>query len=175
MSVRVEMQLQGVDGVLKTLQSLPPELVSKRGGPVKLALAKGARLLRDYEKTALKRVIAGSDDSTGLLELSIIASRGKEPRGTKGERYLVRIKRRTYQDRKGKAVTTLKTAHLLEYGAPGNNQPATPFIRPTVQQHGAEAIHVITADLVRRVDLAVRKLERQNSGTPARRGRPRGS
>lgn len=174
MSIRVEMDLQGVEGILTTLESLPAEVVSKRGGPVKLALAKGARLLRDHQKTALRTVISGSDDSTGLLEQSIIASRGKAPRGGKGERYLVRIKRKTYPDRKGKPTTTLKTAHLLEYGAPGNNQPATPFIRPTVQRHGAGVINVVTSDLVRRVDLVVRKLARANSGQTGR-GRPRGS
>lgn len=170
--MRMDMDLHGIDGVLRTLRSLPKEVVSKRGGPVKLALAKGARLLRDYEKANLRAVIAQhGDDSTGLLEESIIASRGKEPRGTRGERYLVRIKRKTYPDREGKPVTTLKTAHLKEYGSV--NQPATPFIRPTVKVHAVEAIHVVTRDLLRRVDNVVRKLERQNNPRP--RGRPRSS
>ena len=38
--MKVEFKLQGVDGVLATLQSLPAEVVSKRGGPVKAALRK---------------------------------------------------------------------------------------------------------------------------------------
>ena len=45
--MKVDVKLTGVAGVLKTLSSLPAEVVSKRGGPVKAALAKGARFLRD--------------------------------------------------------------------------------------------------------------------------------
>lgn len=56
--MKVEMKISGVDGVLNTLRSLPSEIVSKRGGPVKLALAKGARFLRDKEKAALRSAIA---------------------------------------------------------------------------------------------------------------------
>ena len=43
----IRLEVSGIDGVLDTLKSLPAEVVSKRGGPVKLALAKGARLLRE--------------------------------------------------------------------------------------------------------------------------------
>lgn len=159
--MKVEMKLTGVDGVLKTLQSLPPEIVSKRGGPVKLALAKGARIMRDQAQTNLRAAIAiNGEVSTGLLEMNVIASRGKAPFGGRGERYIVRVRRRTYPDRKGRPVTTLKTAHLLEYGS--STQPATPWLRPAVQQRGAEVINVVTADLKRRVDLIVRQLEQAN-------------
>src|SRR5690606_17498982 len=99
--VKVEMQLQGVDGVLDMLRKLPAEVVSKRGGPVKLALAKGARFLRDRAKENLRRQIAlNGDESTGLLEKSVIASRGKPPLSGKGERYLVRVKRKAYDGQK---------------------------------------------------------------------------
>ena len=160
--MRVEVNLTGLDGVLATLRSLPPEIVSKRGGPVKLALAKGARLLRDEAKANLRAAIAagGDADSTGLLEQNVIASRGKELFGGKGERYLVRVKRKTYPDRSGKAVTTLQTANLLEWGSV--HQPATPWLRPAVLAKGQQVINVVTADLMRRIDLVVRKLAAQN-------------
>lgn len=162
--MRVEVQLSGIDGVLTTLRSLPPEIVSKRGGPVKLALAKGARLLRDEAKQNLRAAIAagGDADSTGLLEKNVIASRGKAPFDGKGERYLVRVKRKTYPDRTGKAVTTHQTANLLEWGSV--HQPATPWLRPAVLAKGQQVINVVTADLIRRIDLVVRKLAAQNSG-----------
>ena len=120
--MKMEMNLLGMDGVLETLKSLPPEVVSKRGGPVKLALAKGARLIRDQAQTNLRAAIAKNGDvSTGLLEKNVIASRGKEPAGGKGERYLVRVRRKAYDGNKigkkqqaGKRVTTHKTASLLE-------------------------------------------------------------
>lgn len=155
----IEIQLQGVDTVLKTLRSLPPEVVSKRGGPVKLALAKGARLIRDEVKKNLQRVVTG-DDSTGLLHKNIIASRGKEPIGTRGERYIVRVKRKTYPDRLGRPVTTLKTANILEYGS--EKQMAQPFIRPAAESKAQETISVVSADLVKRLDKIVKDLARKN-------------
>lgn len=168
--MKVEMNLRGVDGVLQTLQSLPQEVVSKRGGPVKLALAKGARLIRDEAIKNVKASIAiNGDQSTGMLEKNIIASRGKAPIGGKGERYLVRVRRKAYdlakigrREKAGKRVTTHKTASLLEYGSV--HQPATPWLRPAVRNKGAEAINVITEDLKRRIDATVKKLARQNAG-----------
>lgn len=161
--MKVEMKITGLDGVLKTLSLLPAEIVSKNGGPVKSALAKGARFLRDREREALKRSIElNGDVSSGLLVGSVIASRGKAPTTGKGERYLVRIKRKTYPDRTGKPVTTHKTAHLLEYGS--SHQVATPFIRPTVVAHGEQTINVIVVTLNKRIEAIIRKLAMQNKG-----------
>lgn len=157
--MRVDMKLTGAEGVLELLQKLPAEVVSKRGGPVKLALAKGARLLRDEVKQNLRASIARTGDpdgTTGLLEQNIIASRGKEPASGRGECYLVRVKRKSYPDRQGRPVTTLKTAHIKEYGSV--KQEADPFIRPAVISKGAQVIRVVTDDLNRRLDLAVKKL-----------------
>jgi len=160
--MRVEVRLTGMDGVIKTLQELPSEVVSKNGGPVKLSLAKGARTYLAYQKQALVAAIAqnGEVESTGLLLSTMIASRGKRLSSGKGERYLVRFKRKTYPDRKGRPVTTLKTANLLEYGS--SHQPATPFIRPTVQARGGEIIRVITGDLNKRLEKLVKQKARQN-------------
>jgi hypothetical protein len=162
--MKVEMQIHGIDGVLKTLQSLPAEVVSKRGGPVKLSLAKGARFLRDRYKEKLHAAIQGGKTtrSTGELEKHVISSRGKEPSGGKGERYLVRIKRRDYVNADGVRTNPLMVANLLEYGS--SHQPATPFARPTALEHGEEAIRIVTADLVKRLDKAVAKLAAQNRG-----------
>lgn len=159
--MKIEMTLTGVDGLLKTLKSLPPEIVSKRGGPVKLALAKGARFLRDKAKANLTSQIArNGDESTGLLLQNVIASRGKAPFDAKGERYLVRVKRKSYNKSK---ATTLQTANLLEYGS--EHQPATPWLRPALNAHGRETINVVVNDLKNRIDKVIAKLAQQNSGT----------
>lgn len=162
--MRTDVRISGVDGVLATLHALPAEIVSKRGGPVKLALAKGARLLRDQANANLRAaIVAGADtESTGLLEQNVIASRGKAPFDGKGERYLVRVKRKTYPDRAGKPVTTHKTASLLEYGSA--HQPATPWLRPALLSKGAQVIDVVVVDLIRRLDAVVAKLAAQNRG-----------
>lgn len=156
--------IRGVDGIVKTLRSLPAEVVSKNGGPVKLSLAKGARYLRDREREALKRVISSDwldGESTGLLERSIIATRGKAPTGTRGERYLVRIKRAIYKRAASKPVTTQAVAYWKEYGT--ENQPARSFIRSTVMQHGERTVRIIVDDLRVRIDRTVKKLASQNS------------
>lgn len=158
--MRVEMSVLGIDGVLKTLQSLPKEVVSKRGGPVKLALAKGARLIRDEAKKNLRAQMQGGDEATGLLEKNIRATRGKAPNVGKGERYLVRVLRKTYPRAGSETVTTRKTAMWKEYGTA--DQPATPWLRPAVHQKGAEAILVITQDLNRRLDREIKKLAQRN-------------
>lgn len=164
MSLRAELKVTGVDGVLATLRSLPAELVSKRGGPVKLSLAKGARHLRDKVKAALEAQIKGGDESesTGLLAQSIISSRGKAPTSGKGERYLVRVKRKMYPGRKGEQVSTLKSAQIKEYGS--EKQAAAPFIRPTAAAQAQSTVNIVTQDLLRRTDLLVKKLAAQNRG-----------
>lgn len=162
MSFRVDVKLTGVDGVLKTLSSLPAEVVSKRGGPVKAALAKGARFVRDQERKNLQAVLEPGDESTGLLAQNIIASRGKPPTSGRGERYLVRVKRKMYPGRKGEQVSTLKSAQIKEYGS--TKQPARSFIRRTVQESGGQAIEIVTKDLSARVQKIVAKLAAQNKG-----------
>lgn len=158
----VEVRLSGLDGVLKLLQSLPAEVVSKKGGPVKRALLKGARVILLEAKLNLARVTNdldadGEESSTGLLQKNLVATRGKEPTGTKGERYLVRVRRKVYQ-RKGKPVPTIKTAQLLEYGS--SKQPAEPWLRPAFKAKAAVAIATIERELLADLDRIVRKLSK---------------
>ena len=165
--MRVELQLHGLEGVLATLQSLPPEIVSKRGGPVKAALRKGALVILKAEQANLAAVTANATDddkrlSTGFLSKNLIASRGKAPTSGKGERYLVRVRRKTYPDRKGKPVTTLKVAQLLEYGS--SQQPAEPWIRPAFLSKAADVIRTVESELVKGIDRIVKKLAAQNKG-----------
>jgi HK97 gp10 family phage protein len=161
--MKVDVQINGLNGTLATLRALPPEIVAKRGGPVKAALAKGARLLRDHAKQNLRQSIAyNGERSTGELEKRVIASRGKAPFGGKGERYLVRVKRRDYINAEGVRTNPLMTANLLEYGS--SHQPATPWLRPALQQNGTEVIDTVVSDLDRRVQAVVRKLAAQNRG-----------
>jgi HK97 gp10 family phage protein len=159
--VKVEVRLTGLDGVLDTLKRLPPEVVSKRGGPVKSALRKGALVILREASLNLARATnnLASDDptSTGLLLKNLIASRGKAPTGSKGERYLVRVRRKSYQ-RKGETVTTLKTAQILEYGS--SKQPAEPWLRPAFNAKAMQAIKTIEAELLAGIDRAVRKLRK---------------
>lgn len=161
--MKMEIKIEGVDGLLQTLQSLPPEVVSKRGGPVKLALAKGARMLRDQAKDNFRRSAAvGGSDSTDTTVNSIIASRGKAPTGTKGERQLVRVKRKVFVNAHGAKTTTRKAAQLMEYGSA--RQPAIPWLRPAVQRRGSQIIDTISEDLLKRVEQITKRLAAKNKG-----------
>jgi hypothetical protein len=160
-------KLQGLDGILETLASLPAEVVSKNGGPVKAALRKGALVLLDEELLQLARVTSNATvepyQHTGLLAKSVIASRGKAPSSGKGERYLVRIKRKAYTGRRGgKPVSTLKVAQLLEYGSATQN--AEPWIRVAFQAKAVAAMDTITRELIIGVDRVVARLAAKNKG-----------
>jgi len=161
--MKTEIRLSGLEGVLDSLHQLPPEIVSKNGGPVKLALAKGARLIRDQARLNLTTVInQARGDSTGLLEKNVVASRGKTVLNGRGERYLVRVRRKAYDGEKigkrekaGKRVTTQKTAHLLEYGS--SRQPPRPWLRPAFANTAETALRTIENDLARRIKLLIKK------------------
>lgn len=162
----VTVQLHGL-GVFNTLRQLPPELVSKRGGPVRAALRKAAVVIHKQERANLQAAIAHSTDagerkSTGLLVANLVISRGQAPIGGKGERFLVRVRRKTYPDRTGKPTTTLASAQLLEYGS--SKQPAEPWIRPAVSSRGTQALQTFERELGAGVARVVAKLALTNKG-----------
>jgi hypothetical protein len=162
----VEMKLSGLDGVLATLQSLPAEIVSKRGGPVLAALRKGAQVILAEEKKALDRVTSnatasGKKESTGLLAKSLTIKRGKPPSGGNGERVIVTTRRVMYP-RKGKPVSVRKTGQLLEWGS--SRQPAESWVRSSFNAKAGEAITTVESELVKRIDAIVAKLAAQNQG-----------
>jgi HK97 gp10 family phage protein len=167
--MKTEMRLTGVDNVLNLLRQLPAEVVSKRGGPVKSALRKAALVIQRQAAANLQAATAGSAESTGLLLKNLIVSRGKAPSTGKGERYLVRVRRKSYnraaersaEGRKAKkavAVTTVKTGQLLEYGS--SHQRAEPWLRPAFQAKAAEAINTATSELVAGLDRIVKRLSK---------------
>lgn len=156
----MEMKLHGMEGVLDALRALPAEVVSKGGGPVKRALRKGALPILSQVQANLRQKLAehraGGDETTGLLLKAVRVTRGKPPLDQKGERYLVRFSRSRYPDRKGKPVTTLKTAQIYEYGA--EHQPARPFIRPAYLARGEEALQTIQRELLADIERIARRL-----------------
>ena len=160
--MKVDVEITGLDGVLDMLKALPPEVVSRRGGPVKSALRKGAIVIQKAAKANLQARMGHQVDdeeraATGLLLANVIVSRGKAPASGKGERYVVRVKSRRYPGRQGKAeTTTTKNAQRMEYGT--SRQTAEPWIRPAVQAKGQEAIGAIERELLAGVDRVVKKL-----------------
>lgn len=164
--MKADVNITGLEGVLATLKSLPREVVSKRGGPVKTALRKAARVIHKEAQQNLDRVTSNQTESgerlsTGLLKKNLIVSRGKPPFESKGERYLVRVRRKSYP-RTGKTTTTLATANLLEYGS--SKQNAEPWLRPAFAAKAEAAINTANVELLKEIDKVVKKLANQNKG-----------
>lgn len=169
---REVVRLEGLAGVLDVLKKLPPEMVSKAGGPVKLSLKEGAAVLLAEAKHNVRLIIDtpnkdGEDKSTGLLLLSLQAKRSKPSRGQKGEAFLVGIRRNqkyppNRQSKKGD-TTAAQVGRQLEYGT--EKRPPMPWIRPAFDVKAGEAARVFVEGVNRRTEALVKKLERQ-----ARRG-----
>ena len=163
--MKVEMKLSGLDGSLDTLHSLQAELAGKQGGPVLAALRKGAKVIDAQHRANLQAVTsnatdAGTRESTGFLAKNLAVSRGKPPFGGKGERVLLRVRRKGYPGRA--KVSTLQVANLLEYGS--SQQPPEPWIRPAFLSRAAEAIQTTERELLAAIDRIVRKLAAKNKG-----------
>lgn len=152
--MKVELKVTGLDNVLSALHSLPPEIVSKRGGPVKTALRKAALVLRkEVAKNLIENV---SDEATGLLASSLIATRGKMPAGERGEKYVVRFKRLKYRRSSCEEVTTRKSGHLLEYGSV--KQRPQPYIRPAAKTKAQEAVNVFSKEINKAIEKITKNL-----------------
>jgi HK97 gp10 family phage protein len=85
-------KVSGLDEVVKNLRALPLELAGKGGGPVRLALYKAAKKIRD-DARALVPVGAGIG---GHLRDQVILKRDPNPHAIDdaAERYLVTVKYR---------------------------------------------------------------------------------
>lgn len=177
--MKVEMNVSGLNGVLQTLQSLPPEIVSAKGGPVKNALRKAAQVIQKQAKANVRAIVAEPNkdgrptQSTGALEKAITVTRGKMRGTVKGEKYLVRVPHKLVKyantkknQRLGRVGKYYKQepptyyGRMLEYGT--SKMRPHPWLRPAVEQKGAEAIQVFTDDLNKSIDATVKKLAQQN-------------
>ena len=162
---RETVRIEGLRGVLDTLRSLPPEVVSKRGGPVRSALRKASKVLveasqRNIDKIVLEPNADGlPSDSTGLLRANVVTQRNSRMR-EKGEQYAVRVRRKRYPDQGGKPVNTRQVGALLEHGT--EKRPPMPWMRPAFDAHKHEVLRIFTSEINKQLDRIVRKLARQN-------------
>lgn len=153
--MQVELKITGIDGTIGLLKAMPSEIVSKRGGPVKVALRKAALVVK---KEVVKNLLAmmGENDNnyipTYTLKKSVIVTRGKKPQGINGEKYLVRFRNPTY--RRDRTVTARKTGHIFEYGS--IKQKPRPFIRNAARTKAQEAVNVFSKTLGVEIDKVIR-------------------
>lgn len=152
--------LKGVDDLLRKLKALPPEIVSKRGGPVKSALRKGAKVIADQAIENITQIANGPDESgyvsTGTLAKSVAVSRDPRPqRSGANERYRVHLRKRTYPD----GTKTVATGRYLEFGT--EQRPPTPWLLPAFMSKRQEALDTVISELGKSIDRIIKKLSRR--------------
>ena len=148
--------IEGLGDILKTLERLPPEIVSKRGGPVRVALRKAAVVVQKEAQANVDRLVAEGDtsESTGLLRKSVIVSR-KKPGNFKGERFWVRIKR-SAKNAAGQTANTY--GGVLEFG--DERIPAKAWMRKAWESKKGEALDTFMREIPRAIDAAVKRARR---------------
>lgn len=165
----MEMQLSGVDGILKTLKSLPAEVVSKRGGPVRQSLAAGIRVIRNEARKNLVRATSnagktGISYGSGLTAKNVIYKRKKPFNNEKGERLILTVAYKAHPKFnsifRNSRIKFNDIAFMLEYGT--SKQPAEPWLRPAFHSKKDEALKKINTELVKRIDKIVQNLARVN-------------
>lgn len=157
--------LRGLDGLLSALQALPPAVASKNGGPARVALARGAKVIRDDAR-------ARAPKDTGAMVANIVMQRDRQPQQSgANERYVVGVRggARRYANtkrnaRKGRAGKEYQTAgntyywRFIEFGT--ERQPAQPFLRPAFETQKENALAVITDTLAKGIESAAKKVAR---------------
>jgi HK97 gp10 family phage protein len=189
--VRVEVQMHGLEGLLDTLRRLPPEVVSKRGGPVRRAVAKAAALLRNEARKNFAAVTSSPGKTaknwaTGFTQKHIITKR-KPIFGdgmVKGERYIVAVryikhpsarilagsraiaKRANSKHDRPTRYTKAKElrANDVAYMLEygTSKQPAEPWLRPAFEAKKQEALQMMETHLRTDIDRIVKKLAAEN-------------
>lgn len=163
-------RIEGLKGVLDTLNQLPPELVSVRGGPVRKALRNAAKVIQKAAQDNVQRIIDQPNahglptHSVGLLKKSIVISRGRQPVEQKGERVFVKIKRGAkyppeLQDKTGK-LTAAQVGRLLETGT--ERRHPMPWIRPAFEATKVQAVNDFVTNMDKEIAKVLKKLEAKN-------------
>jgi len=160
MTASVTVQIKGLAQLQRALHQLPLEM---RGKPVDLAVAAGARVIRDEAKA-----LASKMRKTGNLEANIVVAKSRKRSGNGRSEYavLVRRKRGKYADtrnnrRKGRVGRTYYIEgdayywRFLEFGT--RKMAKRPFMRPAFDNKKTEALEVITSTLAKQLQRALAK------------------
>ncbi len=149
--------IQGLEAILATLKALPPEVVSKRGGPVRTQLRKAAVVVQKEYQANIERIATEgeTDESTGALKKAAIVSR-KKPGNFKGERFWLRLKRGA-KGQNGYPVNTY--GGVLEFG--DERIPAKAPMRKAWEAKKQEALNVFIDGMPAAIEQAVKRAQKK--------------
>lgn len=158
-------RIEGLTGVMRSIEQLPAEVVSKRGGPVRSALQKSAKSMQAAVQGELQRIIDtpnldGLNVSTGLLKKNIVVKRGRLAGGEKGELYSVRVRNKKYPAERGAAGSTAQVARLLEGGT--EKREPMPIFLPAFEKNKNAVVGIFVSELNKKLGAIWKKLARQN-------------
>lgn len=154
--------VKGLDGLLDTLKALPPEIVSKGGGPVRTSLRKAGVVLQKAYQENIRAIVdePNKDGSTpansGTLEKAVIVSRRKPRPGFKGEVFAVRVKRGA---KAPNGQSANKYGGVMEFGYEG--VPAKAPMRKAFETNKGQALETFVSEMHKRVEAAARKAKKQ--------------
>lgn len=154
--------VRGLSELLETLKRLPPEIVSKSGGPVRAAARKAMQVMQRQAIENVKQIVQQPNKdgttprSSGTLESAVIVSRVKPKPGFTGEIYKLRVKARA---RAPNGQTAAKYGGVLEWGYEG--VPAKPWMRSAFDSTKEQVVSVFEQELRKRIDAAAKKARKQ--------------
>lgn len=151
-------RIDGLDGLVRRLRAFPKEM-AKNGGPIRSALAKGGKIIREQAKANVRKIISDPNkdprtdgQSTGTLEKSIILKRNRDPRSRGAtEIYSVRLKRGKYAS--GVSVTRVGKIH--EFGS--EKHKAYSWLRLAAESRRGDFFTTVASELAK----GIAKVERQ--------------
>lgn len=163
MAEPIEFRVEGLDEVVRMLQRLPPELVSRRGGPVLRSLLKAGRVIRDQAKRNVAQITQGSVVSTGALRRAIVVTRGRKPPDSHGERVIILVRKSRSPGRSRTGVPE-RYGLFVEGGTKkrggGVRMAARPWLAPAFLSKRVEAVEVFRRDILQRVSALAERLVR---------------
>lgn len=152
-------RVRGLNELLETLKRLPPEIVSKNGGPVRTAARKAMQVMQREAIENVQLIVdqpnkdGSTPDSSGTLEGAIIVSRMKPKPGFTGEIYMLRVKRSA---KAPNGQTANKYGGVLEWGYEG--VPAKAWMRRAFESTKEQVAATFGSELRKRIDAAVKKV-----------------
>lgn len=153
-------EVKGLDGVLRMLKALPPELVSKKGGVVLASLRKGANVIKKEWKEQVQRILdepnhGGADyKSTGTYQKAISTTRVRKPKKLGGDEAVrVRVKPLVYPD--GDPVGLV--AGVLEHGS--ETMSAKAPMRKAFDAKSDEALQAVVKGMNDGIAKVIKKLD----------------
>lgn len=178
MAVKGQLKMRGLKELRMILLSMPAEMVSRNGGPVKQALSEACEPIRELAEKLAPR-------DKGKLQISLYKFRDRNPKQHGlTERYVIGVRRgklgkkkremmtvrgafgigfnrtRTVREPQNLKANEAPYGRFVEFGT--SKMEAQPFMRPSFDVNHKAAALLLQSSLSRRLTQIAKKLRRQS-------------